>query len=108
MSHSKVVETAQSTDLGDYKKHNPSNPSEDAPRQNDVSPSTLRHLYWLITLGMKAPDSESHGVDTDLYGQFSHCLAVWIAVKHFRDLGRLLRNGPSGDWFTVLAQPHAM
>ncbi|KIK37144.1 hypothetical protein CY34DRAFT_810643 [Suillus luteus UH-Slu-Lm8-n1] len=87
-----------------HTKYNPSNPSEDTPRQNDVS----QHLYWLINLGRKAPASESHDVDTSLYGQFSHCLAVWIAVKHFRDLRQLLRNGPSGDRPTAPAQPHAM
>jgi len=38
------------------------------------------------------------------------CLSVWIAVKHFRDLGRLRRSiGPTtGDCFRVLIRSHVL
>ncbi|KAG1832583.1 hypothetical protein DFJ58DRAFT_235025 [Suillus subalutaceus] len=34
------------------------------------------------------------------------CLAVWIAVKHFRELRRHSTGGIIGDCFTVLMQTH--
>ncbi|KAG1839459.1 hypothetical protein DFJ58DRAFT_106557 [Suillus subalutaceus] len=34
------------------------------------------------------------------------CLAVWIAVKHFRELRRHSTRGIIGDCFTVLMQTH--
>jgi preprotein translocase subunit SecG len=34
------------------------------------------------------------------------CLAVWIAVKHFRELRRHSTSGIIGDCFTVLMQTH--
>ncbi|KAG2111887.1 hypothetical protein BD769DRAFT_1690187 [Suillus cothurnatus] len=34
------------------------------------------------------------------------CLAVWIAVKHFRDVRRHSTRGMIGDCFTVLVQTH--
>jgi hypothetical protein len=37
---------------------------------------------------------------------FALCLAVWIAVKHFRDLRRHSTRGIIRDSFTVLVQTH--
>jgi hypothetical protein len=34
------------------------------------------------------------------------CLAVWIAVKHFRELRQLPTRGIIGDCFTVLMKTH--
>ncbi|KAG0692487.1 hypothetical protein DFH29DRAFT_1073713 [Suillus ampliporus] len=34
------------------------------------------------------------------------CLAIWIAVKHFRELRRQLAGGIIGDCFTVLMKTH--
>ncbi|KAG1785765.1 uncharacterized protein HD556DRAFT_96438 [Suillus plorans] len=36
------------------------------------------------------------------------CLAVWIAVKHFRELRRDSRTGPVRDCLTVLIQTHVI
>ncbi|KAG1846093.1 hypothetical protein DFJ58DRAFT_747313 [Suillus subalutaceus] len=36
------------------------------------------------------------------------CLAVWIAVKHFRELRRSSTGGIIGDCFTVLLQTHVI
>ncbi|KAG1720654.1 uncharacterized protein EDB91DRAFT_1351627 [Suillus paluster] len=37
---------------------------------------------------------------------FALCLAVWIAVKHFRELRRQSAGGVLGDCFTVLMKSH--
>jgi len=34
------------------------------------------------------------------------CLAIWIAVKHFRELRRTSTGWAVGDCFTVLIQTH--
>ncbi|KAG1798194.1 uncharacterized protein HD556DRAFT_1353841 [Suillus plorans] len=36
------------------------------------------------------------------------CLAVWIALKHFRELRQYLAGGIIGDCFTVLIKSHAV
>ncbi|KAG2359088.1 hypothetical protein BDR07DRAFT_238323 [Suillus spraguei] len=39
---------------------------------------------------------------------FALCLAVWIAVKHFRELRRYSAGGLLGDCFTVLMKTHVL
>jgi len=34
------------------------------------------------------------------------CLAVWIAIKHFRELQRTSTGWAVGDYFTILMQTH--
>ncbi|KAG2352565.1 hypothetical protein BDR07DRAFT_834992 [Suillus spraguei] len=36
------------------------------------------------------------------------CLAVWIAVKHFRELRRPSTEGTIGDCFMVLMKSHVL
>lgn len=36
------------------------------------------------------------------------CFAVWIAVKHFRELRRSSAGGIVGDCFTVLVKTHVL
>jgi hypothetical protein len=58
---------------------------------NEESPKNLTEMTWIL------------GAASEI---LALCLAVWIAVKHFRELQRASTGWTVGDCFTVLIETH--
>jgi hypothetical protein len=57
----------------------------------ESSPTNLTEMTWILGAAWEI---------------FALCLAVWIAVKHFRELQRASTGWAIGDCFTVLIETH--